>query len=115
MQVLCLQGFLAARKHADRIILLAEMMQHSGCPCFRSGSHKPLAALRRRFHLSATESQVQHEEAESLGSQLMNFGLVCGVQVWLPQALAGLRRRFHLSATKSQVRRQDQGIRVCTL
>ena len=61
-QVLCLQGFLAARKHADRIILLAEMMQHSGCPCFRSGSHKPLAALRRRFHLSATESQVPHEK-----------------------------------------------------
>ena len=58
-QVLCLQGFLAARKHADRIILLAEMMQHSGCPCFRSGSAKALAALRRRFHLSATESQAR--------------------------------------------------------
>ena len=26
-QVLCIQGFLAARKHAEQILLLAEMMQ----------------------------------------------------------------------------------------
>ena len=57
-QVLCLQGFLAARKHADRIILLAEMMQHSGCPCFKSGAPKALSALRKRFHMASTESQV---------------------------------------------------------
>lgn len=34
-QVLCIQGFLVCRKHADRIILLVEMMANSGCPCFK--------------------------------------------------------------------------------
>ena len=57
--MLCLQGFLAARKHADRIILLAEMMQHSGCPCFKSGSVKALSALRKRFHMTSTEAQAR--------------------------------------------------------
>jgi hypothetical protein len=57
MQVLCIQGFLACRKHADRIILLVEMMQNSGCPCFKAGP-RAVAALRKRFHLNLPESQV---------------------------------------------------------
>lgn len=56
--MLCIQGFLAARKHADRIILLAEMMQNSGCPCFKGGGAKAVAALRKRFHMGHTEAQV---------------------------------------------------------
>ena len=56
-QVLCIQGFLACRKHADRIILLVEMMQSSGCPCFKAGP-RAVAALRKRFHLTLPESQV---------------------------------------------------------
>ncbi len=56
-QVLCIQGFLACRKHADRIILLVEMMQNSGCPCFKAGI-RAVAALRKRFHLNLPESQV---------------------------------------------------------
>jgi len=55
-KVLCIQGFLAARKHADRILLLAEMMQGSNMPCFKGGV-KVLHQLRRRFNLCATEEQ----------------------------------------------------------
>jgi len=55
-KVLCIQGFLACRKHADRIILLVEMMQNSGCPCFKAGP-RAVAALRKRFHLNLPESQ----------------------------------------------------------
>lgn len=57
MQVLCIQGFLACRKHADRIILLVEMMQGSGCPAFKAGPRCVLN-LRKRFHLNLTETQV---------------------------------------------------------
>ncbi|EFJ26597.1 hypothetical protein SELMODRAFT_97324 [Selaginella moellendorffii] len=55
-KVLCIQGFLTCRKHAERIILLVEMMQDSGCPCFRGGP-KTILNLRKRFHLSLTEEQ----------------------------------------------------------
>ena len=34
-KVLCIQGYLAVRKHAERIIMLVEMMSASGCPCFK--------------------------------------------------------------------------------
>lgn len=55
-KVLCIQGFLATRKHAERILQLVEMMQGSGCPCFRGGP-KVLQQLRKRFHLGSTEEQ----------------------------------------------------------
>ncbi|KAI3664959.1 hypothetical protein L6452_43574 [Arctium lappa] len=55
-KVLCIQGFLTCRKHADRIILLAEMLQESGFPCFKSGP-RTVENLRKRFHLSLTEEQ----------------------------------------------------------
>lgn len=55
-QVLCIQGFLASRKHADRIILLVEMMAGSGCPCFKAGA-RAVHNLRKRFHLNLTETQ----------------------------------------------------------
>ena len=57
MQVLCIQGFLACRKHADRVILLVEMMQGSGCPAFKAGP-RCIQNLRKRFHLNLTETQV---------------------------------------------------------
>lgn len=56
LQVLCIQGFLACRKHADRIILLVDMMSASGCPCFKAGA-RCVSALRKRFHLHCTETQ----------------------------------------------------------
>ncbi|KAF9612193.1 hypothetical protein IFM89_038451 [Coptis chinensis] len=55
-KVLCIQGFLTCRKHAERIILLVEMMQDSGYPCFRGGQ-RTIQNLRKRFHLSLTEEQ----------------------------------------------------------
>ena len=55
-KVLCIQGFLAVRKHADRVLLLAEMMAGSGVPCLKAGP-RVLTAMRRRFHLSSTEEQ----------------------------------------------------------
>jgi phosphatidylinositol kinase/protein kinase (PI-3 family) len=64
-QVLCIRGFLAARKHADRILLLVEMLGTSGFPCFKAGV-KTVYALRRRFALQATEPQVLHSVASSV-------------------------------------------------
>jgi len=55
-KVLCIQGFLTCRKHAERIILLVEMLQDSGFPCFKGGP-KTIQNLRKRFHLSLTEEQ----------------------------------------------------------
>jgi phosphatidylinositol kinase/protein kinase (PI-3 family) len=55
-KVLCIQGYLAVRKHAERIITLVEMMRASGCPCFKAGP-KVLSNLRRRFNLGSTEEQ----------------------------------------------------------
>ena len=58
LQVLCIQGFLACRKHADRILLLVEMMAGSGFPCFKGGA-RTVQQLRRRFHLNLPEAQVR--------------------------------------------------------
>eukprot|EP00850_Spirogloea_muscicola_P013514 SM000092S24482 [mRNA] locus=s92:267129:274309:+ [translate_table: standard] len=55
-KLLCIQGFLTCRKHAERILLLVEMMQDSGCPCFKAGP-RTLQNLRKRFHLTLTEEQ----------------------------------------------------------
>ncbi|KAL5175870.1 Phosphatidylinositol 4-kinase beta 1 [Glycine soja] len=55
-KVLCIQGFLTCRKHAERIILLVEMLQDSDFPCFKGGA-RTIQNLRKRFHLSLTEEQ----------------------------------------------------------
>ncbi|CAL0319707.1 unnamed protein product [Lupinus luteus] len=55
-KVLCIQGFLTCRKHAERIILLVEMLQDSGFPCFKGGP-RTIQNLRKRFHLGLTEEQ----------------------------------------------------------
>ncbi|KAI4374205.1 hypothetical protein MLD38_012222 [Melastoma candidum] len=55
-KVLCIQGFLTCRKHAERVILLVEMLQESGFPCFKGGP-RTIQNLRKRFHLSLTEEQ----------------------------------------------------------
>eukprot|EP00887_Chlorella_sp_A99_P002805 scaffold6.g2805.t1 len=56
-KVLMIQGFLAVRKHADRITLLAELMAGSGMPCFKSRA-AAVQGLRKRFHLALPEPQV---------------------------------------------------------
>ncbi|CAD7700802.1 unnamed protein product [Ostreobium quekettii] len=55
-KVLCIKGFLACRKHSDRIILLCEMMLKAGFPCFKTGE-RALKALNKRFHLNYPEEQ----------------------------------------------------------
>ncbi|KHN09606.1 Phosphatidylinositol 4-kinase beta 1 [Glycine soja] len=55
-KVLCIQGFLTCRKHAESIILLVEMLQDSGFPCFKGGP-RTIQNLRKRFHLNLTEEQ----------------------------------------------------------
>jgi len=55
-KILCIQVFLSCRKHAQHILDLVEMMQHSAFPCF-SGGPRVLNALKKRFHLAATEEE----------------------------------------------------------
>jgi phosphatidylinositol 4-kinase len=91
-QVLCIQGFLAARKHAEQILLLAEMMQVTpwvspksslglcadaplpqgwNVPCFRGGA-KVLQHLRKRFHLGSTEEQCVELVLTLIGDRFAN-------------------------------------------
>lgn len=78
MQVLCIQGFLECRKHADRIILLVEMMQNSGCPCFKAGA-RAVSALRKRFHLTLPESQAIPPPTEGGSPTSREHSLFCVV------------------------------------
>jgi hypothetical protein len=57
-QVLCIQGFLAARKHSDRVVLLARMMVRSGFPCFKA-KDRTIRDLEKRFLLNLTDAQVR--------------------------------------------------------
>ncbi|KAI8390331.1 kinase-like domain-containing protein [Blakeslea trispora] len=51
-------AFLAVRKHSDNILLLTEMMsKDSKLPCFQNGT-ATASALRDRFQLQLTETQV---------------------------------------------------------
>ncbi|KAM7258601.1 hypothetical protein ACFE04_014342 [Oxalis oulophora] len=68
-KVLCIQGFLTCRKHAERIILLVEMLQDSGFPCFKGGP-RTSQNLRKRFHLSLTEEQCVSLMLSLIGSSL---------------------------------------------
>lgn len=56
---LMFKGFLELRKHADRIMVLLDIMQkESTLPCFYSGE-AALAHLRQRFHLTLTDTQLR--------------------------------------------------------
>ncbi|KAL4540940.1 hypothetical protein Ndes2526B_g05495 [Nannochloris sp. 'desiccata'] len=56
-KVLMIQGFLAARRHSDRITLLVEMMSDSGCPCFKN-KVAAVQGVKKRFALGMPEPQV---------------------------------------------------------
>mmetsp|Transcript_19596 Transcript_19596/g.54591 ORF Transcript_19596/g.54591 Transcript_19596/m.54591 type:complete len:316 (+) Transcript_19596:179-1126(+) len=55
-KVLVIQGFLACRKHHDRLLLMVRMMSRSGFPCFKQGE-RSVKALEKRFQLHLTEVQ----------------------------------------------------------
>ncbi|CAJ0933605.1 unnamed protein product, partial [Mesorhabditis belari] len=61
-RALMLQGLIAARKHHERIMNIAEIMAQSGSPlpCFRAGE-ATIVAMRQRFHMGSTEKQLQAE------------------------------------------------------
>lgn len=50
LQVLMIQGFLAMRKQADRILLLTRMMHKSGFPCYKAGE-RAVKALEKRMQV----------------------------------------------------------------
>lgn len=56
-KVLLIQGFLAVRRHSDRITLLVDMMSSSGCPCFKSRV-AAVQGLKKRFALGMPEPAV---------------------------------------------------------
>ncbi|KAG7376840.1 Phosphatidylinositol 4-kinase beta [Phytophthora pseudosyringae] len=56
---LCVQGALAARKHAETIYTLVEVMSyHSKLPCFVGGAAGPLSGLKDRLFLNMQEKKV---------------------------------------------------------
>ncbi|KUF94595.1 hypothetical protein AM588_10004823 [Phytophthora nicotianae] len=56
---LCVQGALAARKHAETIYTLVEVMSyHSKLPCFVGGAAGPLSGLKDRLFLNISEKKV---------------------------------------------------------
>ncbi|CAG5135348.1 unnamed protein product [Candidula unifasciata] len=58
-KILMLQGFVASRKHMDKILPLVEIMQTgSQLPCFSKGI-AAIRAFKDRFHMSSTEEQLQ--------------------------------------------------------
>lgn len=73
-QVLMIQGFLAARKHADRILLLVEMMQSEWCPAEPTRSQGQRVWMQARLvhfcrPLAATPAQSllrRHESTRPL-------------------------------------------------
>ncbi|RUS83247.1 hypothetical protein EGW08_009011, partial [Elysia chlorotica] len=58
-KILMLQGFVASRKHMDKILPLVEIMQTgSQLPCFSKGI-SAIRAFKDRFHFGSTEEQLQ--------------------------------------------------------
>lgn len=53
-KILIIQGFLAVRKHSERIVLLVEMMADSGCPCFKNRI-SAVQGVKRRLALGLAE------------------------------------------------------------
>ena len=57
---LLVKSFLALRKHADKFILLVEMMtKDSRFPCFSGNPEAAVNAFRERFQLALTEKQIE--------------------------------------------------------
>ncbi|KAK0181992.1 hypothetical protein PV327_000167 [Microctonus hyperodae] len=57
---LILRGFVAARKHMDKVVNLVEiMLSGSQLPCFKTGGAATVQGLKNRFHLTLTEDQLR--------------------------------------------------------
>jgi len=55
-RTLCVRAFLEVRKHADRVLLLVEMVMsgNDALPCFAGGYDRVIHGLRERLHLGAS-------------------------------------------------------------
>ncbi|KJH42091.1 phosphatidylinositol 3- and 4-kinase [Dictyocaulus viviparus] len=58
-KTLLLRGIIAARKHHERVMTIVQIMSQGSClPCFRGGSAM-LRALKDRFHMTCTDTELQ--------------------------------------------------------
>ena len=69
-KVLCIQGFLAARKHAEHIVCMVEMMQVSNAPCYKVRAHAPRSQRAtgqvRRAARERDEGTVKNRDTEKM-------------------------------------------------
>lgn len=73
-KILMLQGFLAARKHMDKLVPIIEIMQLSSqLPCFQKGTATIIRLLKDRFHLSLTEEQLQIQIDNMIMNSMNSF------------------------------------------
>eukprot|EP00743_Colponemidia_sp_Colp-15_P007427 GILK01008026.1.p1 GENE.GILK01008026.1~~GILK01008026.1.p1 ORF type:complete len:909 (+),score=167.22 GILK01008026.1:131-2857(+) len=75
-RILLIRGFLEARKHCEKIILLVEMMQDSKMGCFQAGP-ATVQMLRDRFMTSLTETQSTWGWRSDLTTPCLFFGRYC--------------------------------------
>ncbi|KEP62639.1 UNVERIFIED_CONTAM: phosphatidylinositol 3- and 4-kinase [Hammondia hammondi] len=76
-RTLIIRGFLEARKHADRIILLVEMMlSATKMPCFSGGQQYTLDALRERFMIGLPEDTCIERIVDLIETSVNNFRTV---------------------------------------
>ena len=68
-KILMIQGFIAIRKHSDRLLELVSMMSDSGCPCFKN---KVLAVegLRKRLAPGLSEEALVKHVLTLIGDSL---------------------------------------------
>ena len=71
-----IQGFLACRKHSERIVLLVKMMAKSGLPCFKAGAERTVKGLEKRLALNLTEVQVRAASARGGGGAGCSSGIL---------------------------------------
>ena len=68
--MLCIQGFLAARKHAEHIVCMVEMMQVSNAPCYKVRAHAPRSQRAtgqvRRAARERDEGTVKNRDTEKM-------------------------------------------------
>ncbi|KAI8469708.1 MAG: hypothetical protein J3K34DRAFT_459251 [Monoraphidium minutum] len=69
-KVLCIQGFLAARKQRERIITPVQVMSRSGFPCFQGGGDRAVRALSGRFAPGLSEGEVVPHVLGLIGDSL---------------------------------------------
>ncbi|DBA02906.1 TPA: hypothetical protein N0F65_005933 [Lagenidium giganteum] len=72
---MCVRGALAARKHAETIYTLVEVMSlHSKLPCFATNAAAALSGLRERLFLNMPEDKVEPTIIQMIERSYDHFG-----------------------------------------